>query len=634
MNKTITSLQAELEELEKRIKAISTAQSNYLTLNAIKEYFEVVQRYLSTLKTDFSNHLVSCEEYSTQIQNLQEQINTISSALANVSQSQELQELNASLILLQSRLEAHEINLSTLNKNINDSFSEVRGSISDVQTDLGYISDQIEEILADISAINATLSDHQTQITNLNATQNTLTTANSTLTAQVSAIDNRLTTAEANIATLTGGVDVGYIDNRLTNLETGAPTAHENYKYNITNGNSTLYTREYSFSCSKDDMLYQKMKLCYTSQGSGTLTLTFYEEQVETTEQIVVDLAKHPYEYEFTRQFFPTKKANNIMIKAVASGTITYESFDLWLFGKNVTLYNYDQEIKVACFNDNIYITRYYDDCIKYGMFASTDTIDLDNLPLSRSYNQNSGGNTYALYGPLLKPSQGRYELEEECMMYRVLSNINQHGLEFTSNNTYRGTMGAMSASGVYCGFTTYPFTAYIRNSLPKLATIYVNNGQTSFNDTNLTQRQTGEWLYIAATINQYNKLDSNTQQYYSVQDLILNENGYFYLVNGFNATNVLQIGKGTHATSFLQPDNSINVYLTNNGNVDKYTLTQQSNGTYTCAFAETIPDCLIFNEVMGLYTLKLTKTGWVFEPIIRDEITPVPEDEQPPESE
>ena len=74
---TIKDLQSELDELEKRIKAISTAQTTMSQLMAITEYFDNVQTYLSDLNETYDSHIAESETYSTQIQNLQEQVNAL-----------------------------------------------------------------------------------------------------------------------------------------------------------------------------------------------------------------------------------------------------------------------------------------------------------------------------------------------------------------------------------------------------------------------------------------------------------------------------------------------------------------------------------------------------------------------------
>lgn len=621
MENTISALQAELEELEKRIKALTNAQNTTSALMAIKEYFESVQNYLSTLKQDFSNHTLCCEEYSTQIQNLQTQIDTINQTLKDgTGSTAQFEALQNQITTLQNDLSALQEQFNTLTQDSSASLQSLETDISTLQTEVGYITDNIEELTAETSSINQTIGEQQTQINNLNSTQNTLTASQSSLSSKVSGIDNRLTTAEANISTLTDGVDVAYLDERISNLEetNGAASAHENYKFrNITPANFTLYTREYGFSCSKNEMLYQKMKLSYEPQGATTLTITFLEEQVETGEQIVVDLKKHPYEFEFTRQFLTTKKANNLMVKVVADAKITYESFDLWLFGKNVFIYNYDQEIKIVCFDNNIYVTRYYDDCIKYGMFASTDEIDIDNLPNSFPWYDTFGTYNYAIYGPYLTATyQNVYTLKNRATFLRQMSSANQYYFGIQTDSSRLATTGVISSSEIYPTYTRFPSGFFIRNSVPKVAGVTISNNIYTYNAATLASKQSGEWLYIAPVMDQYNTLEAGSVTMTNLQLLALNENGYFYFMQGENFAHFTKVGKGTYAKAFVQPDGTITAYLTNGSNVDKYIISQDENGTFFCTFSETITDCFIINEVMGLYLLKQTTSGWVLETI------------------
>ena len=77
MKDSLKSLKAEIEELEKRITPLTTTNTTLDQLIAMRIYLENVQSYIISLNDAYTEHVLSCEEYSTKIQDLQEQINTL-----------------------------------------------------------------------------------------------------------------------------------------------------------------------------------------------------------------------------------------------------------------------------------------------------------------------------------------------------------------------------------------------------------------------------------------------------------------------------------------------------------------------------------------------------------------------------
>ena len=429
------------------------------------------------------------------------------------------------------------------------------------------------------------------------------------------------------MSTLTGGVDVSEIDSRIDSLEasSGPSCAHETYSFhNACPSNNIYYTREFYYSCEKGDMIYQKLKLNYESTGEGTLTITVYEEQT-AVQTISVDLSKYSFEYEFSRQIFATKMAHNIMLKLESTNTITYKSFDLWLFAKNVRLYDYNQEVKVSCFNGNIYVTRYYDDCVKYGKFTSSADIDLDNLPNTQSYNTALGNFRYMIYGVHFKYTNQNYTIYSENALFAENANDNsfvvfEAGQDDSSTTYYNKYTHTRTSGGEIVPGTYHdPVTWYINNS--KIGGYgIISNYNMSFS--NIEKFITNEWLFYSFAPNAWASSDVAPEFGSDVIGAGKTADGNIYITRGSKPydTELLCSG-GDFLTVYLKNKSTeFYVYVRNGFTTTKYSTTYLYN-QLTLVGTETFEDCLLVYDLCDGGVIKKTTTGWIVEPItIREE--------------
>lgn len=648
--KTIQELTTLIEELEKRISKLSTAQNITSQLLAIKEYIADVQNYLQELNISFDNHVKNCTDYSTDISNINSDIDTINNNINEIIDTldsltgvnaEQITDITNNLNSLTSKVNNFlGNNTTTLNSLVND--------ISEIQTDLGSCQDDIADINTEISAINSSIGEQNTTITNIQTAQTNLSTtqsnqastisANSSditaLKTRVSATENtnnnqttdlislktRMTTCENNVNALTGGVDVGEIDNRIDSLEaeSGPTCAHETYNFhNATPSNKTLYTRVYYYSCSKDALLYQRIKLSYNSTGTGTLTINVYEEQVATGKTIVVDLSKNPYEYEFSRQFLPKLCGQNIQLKVIATTEITYKTMDLWLFGKNVIIYNSDQDVKALCFNNKIYITKYEENEIKFGLFDANAEIDLNNLPNSYPYSDAMGCIRYAIFAPYahnetrevlysdyyerallterLDTNKNTFFLaDQETTSTNFITNVNN----ITGGEIISGTLNLITQMGLVNG------TLAIANNL----------GSTT-NFIKLHERASCKWIYASQQIS---NIQSSTTVPYTIYDLSavgFGDNGKAYLLARKGPDYFINLDKNGISASayYLNTVKHMHIYL--NYLKDTYLFNTQPHPTsgMSIVISKTILyDCTFVYELCDGRLIKKTSSGWV----------------------
>lgn len=174
--KNIEELNATIEELEKRIKAISSAGATLAQIIAVRDSLEQVKVCLNNLTTAIKD-----EEDDASV---------------------------AQLTALEQRVTTAETDITTL------------------QTDLTSTQDDLETVWNNLASTNSVVGEHTTTLTNLQTAQTNLQTTQtnqaSTITTNTTDISNlktRMTTAEANIGALTNGIDVGTLEDRITALE-------------------------------------------------------------------------------------------------------------------------------------------------------------------------------------------------------------------------------------------------------------------------------------------------------------------------------------------------------------------------------------------------------------------------------
>lgn len=613
--RTIEQLNTLLEELEKRIRNISTAQSTLAQINNICTYIANVQDYLKELNIAFDDHVQNCQDYTDDITNLQNQINEISASLEElISNDETFNALKTSFDDLKSQFETFIGSSSTTAENLEN-------DISLLQTDLAVTQDDVTTLQSDLSDTNKTIGEHTTTITNLQTTQTNLQTTQSSQASTINSLNTRLTNCENNVNSLSGGVDISDYEARLTALENinGPACAHATYSFhNAKPSNYTLYTREYYFSCDKGDLLYQKCKLNYETISATTLTISIYENQEPTGETFVIDLDKYPREFEICRQKYATQHSHNIMIKAVADADIMYNSLDLWLFGKNIRLYDFNQDVKVSCFDNKIYITRYYDDCVKYGKFNSSDEIDLDNLPYSQSYNTALGNFRYLVYGVYYYYMNSRFEQIEEGVFYgEDLSNNSYVLFDAEQSDKDTNYIKKLNKSPM-CGGEIYPST-YMEASTWSLKNLSFQTGglfsahTNTFN--NLSKYYTGEFLCYCLA--QDVTTDSSESPLYltEVCGVALADDKGLYFVRHSSPNYFAKICSGGDLFNIYSYNNNkfFNIYVRNGTTMKKYKYEYNSTSP-TIALETTLIDCHYIYDLPDGGIIKKTTTGWMVE--------------------
>ena len=612
---TITQLQAEINELEKRIKAISTAQSSLTQLMAIGEYFEQVQKYLVELNSAYNNHTIQSEEFSTQILNLQQQVNEISERVDNISLGGDynLEEMQANISTILQDLE-------TLKGNSQTTLEQIDESLESLQTDHQNMQDDININTTNISTNMQDIANLKTSVTNITATQNSLTTSQSNLNSSVTNINSRLTKVEANVDTLTGGVDVAYLDERISNLEAinGQIVAFENYNYGFT-PNNVFYTRYYYYLVPYNTNIHHVFDLDYLCESKmGTMTASIYVNDVlEYTK--IIDLSNFSNGYKFDFPFKNKYKTNKLKLKFSSTSNVLFNSMTMILTGNNISIIKYDYDLSVNVFNGYIYITKHLPNGIKFGKFLPSDTIDLDNLPNELVNYDNEYCYSYMCYIPFPNgnfTSENYFTFDDAIIKetndnYKVIDYYPKQSTR-PSTNLYTSS----KSSGNMCiGYYSKMLIICVDKDKPVYNKLDFESPLTDF--PYLNQKIQKCCTYATHIDCNYKYFEDKILE--ECTDLIAkyDDGNIYYCDATYKNVYYVPIQQGDCATAYRQPNGEINVYVCKNNSINKYKLIKNELSQYESHFVTTLTNCDVVYETLDNQIIKHTSNGWRVDTLV-----------------
>lgn len=575
--KNIEELNATIEELEKRIKAISSAGATLAQIIAVRDSLEQVKVCLNNLTTAIKD-----EEDDASV---------------------------AQLTALEQRVATAETDITTL------------------QTDLTSTQDDLETVWNNLASTNSVVGEHTTTLTNLQTAQTNLQTTQtnqaSTITTNTTDISNlktRMTTAENNISALTGGVDVSAIDNKISNLDNfKKPVFNNGYihrfdEYNLTSSDTTFFSKPFAYTCTDENRIriVVKIKVTLDENCSNNMTLSLISSNSEQA-YLTKNISSSIDEYIIEKEFTPGYRYDIIAVYFNNCQNLTIKSIDFEIYGgelKEIELY---KDLYCVCFNNNRYITYKKNNIYYYGKYSLSDTIDLDNMPNSHNFTETSQILYNFMFTPVFKYEYGINDHTQNADG-RLLLASNIHNLNAFEPPADDVNKFLCSCSKFMYGIPTFgysrPFTATIHNSIPAGCNINVKNAYTKFE--NYKSKQNGSWLLGFDIINNYLMPTSTYKTSPAYRALMLNENGYIYFFHKTYLNYILKIGIGSNAIAFEQQNNDINVYITNKKNVDLYKLVfSENDNKYSCQFSKTYTDCDYIIEILNNQILKHTKDGW-----------------------
>lgn len=617
----ITKLQEKILECKKRLKALSTAQTNYIALQEIKVYFANVQDYLNVINNNYSAHINDCSSHTTQIQDLQEQINSINSALENQpSQDVDLSEVTTQIQALNLNLQSCQQQIETLSQDTTINLSLISNDISTIQTELSIINETLSAHNSEIEQINTSIGSINTNISNLTTAQNNLTTSQNNLSSTVTDINNRLSGVENNIDAITGGVDLSELDSRVEMLETNPITtnivmANKYPMYLNLKQNTPSYSLNYYYKSDNSDFIYQKFIIKYNSLQEGTLTINLLQNNINVG-TYEINLNTNPSTYEINYSHFPTNNYQTFQFIFNSTTEVKFEELEAIFWGNNIEFFETDKNLKAICFDNKIYILKYENNKVLEACFDVDDELDLLSSDFIQPQNvENLDIARCVTYGPIMRSLSGVINCVKNCYVIENSLN-NKMGLTTitpSTNSIDYSEIDISNISRIYmCDTFSSGISTYIENGMPIIC-FGSNSGTSKLTIGNLTNFKSGNW-YFATPVreNNYINLQSPLRKRDDMIILAYNEDGYLYAINGRQAKSVTRIGKGgKFATGFYQTDGTINVYINKGFNTYKYNLSLNSNNSFISTYIEKIENCDCYYELINQNAIIHTNRGW-----------------------
>lgn len=625
-----TKLQQLIQELEKRLSAISNAQTAQSQLFAIRDYFDELEAYLNALNNMYETHMLSFENYSTQISILQDQMDTISTKINAMPNWEELNinEINYKIENLSLNVADALDQLDAIQQSSDVSISSLSNDIQALQTEISYIQEDIDSAITEINSINSNLGAMQTTITNLNSTQNSLNSAQNSLSGTLTGIESRLTTTENNISTLTGGIDVGEIDSRIIALE-NAPkvtTMVAKNKYPMflnVPANETYYSLFYYYKTDSADCVCQNFNIKYTSTGSGTLGINLLQNN-DIVKQFSINLEEHPNECEIEFYYYTTDKYQSFQFSFTPSTEISFNELEATIIGANVQLYETDKELKASCYNNYIYITRYDDNKIKCARFSIND-LSIEPSALTERSNWVLNSTRCAMYGPRVSSSSDLITHAEDYVVLECAKTNKMYCGEIDAQTLTFEDLDAAKDPINYSGVVT--MTPHL---LGQISVIHENspgykNAASSLIQiktyANLSDFKSGKWFFNTVVEDNNYVLGNTVKATATIKTLAVYEDGYMYIILNNPVTGVTKIGKGgKYATGYYQSDGTINVYINHYNSTDVYNITIADDGSATPTFIETIQNCDCVYEILGNQKILHKNGEWIIESSVAEE--------------
>lgn len=619
MNSTVEKFNQKIEELKKRLKAISTSQNILSKLNALEDYFKQIQDYLNSINTSFSDHITQSENYSENIATLQSQIADVQQQIQNLP---DLEDLN--LTQMQADISTLQNDLSTLKGSSNRSISNLESQIATIQADISTITTQISTLqsnisknTSDISTLKTTTQNHSTTLTNLTSSQNTLSST-------VSNINNRLTSAESELSAITGGVDLTELNLRLHDVETFSGPIYFNYSktdMNSLKGTGNWTSNAINFSCKAFTPLHIEINFKYTTAATSGNFVIYNIINQQTIEFTNINVKDNPNGCSYSLLYVPSYNSNYLKFQFSACPIdFVMDSMDISIYGTNVKDMRYTNDFSVFCFGGYIYLTRHYNNYITYGKFLPTDDIDIDNLP-NRQDNYMDGFSHFRLYlFPFVRGSlhsDGYYYLDWETDVLIGENTINYlSATKLTEDNYDLGYVSAVRANyggELVSGMNSNVSRFYIKNDRPGIE--YYNNDNKHYA---LKDSVEGKFIKQFPARKHTRNVGDMSIYLYDIFHVAQKDDGCFYLIRGIDENPYCtKICKGDFATAYQQEDYSVNIYITKGNKVEKYkgyAIEENGSTKLKTNYVKTYSDCDCIMELLNNKVLRHSSTGWKIE--------------------
>jgi len=443
-----------------------------------------------------------------------------------------------------------------------------------------------------------------------------MSSAQTSLSNTVSGLNTRLTQAEANISSLTGGVDLSELNNRLDEVEEscdkiGAVVTHVNFPLFlqcIPSKYPEIYSLEYSYKTQNDEYVYQAFELNYTFTQSETATNTMTIELLQngvTSQSHVIDLTKNPTTFKTTDLIIPTDTSQTFQFKITSDVDVIFSNLKVTMIGKNIQIFEYDKPIKVQCFNDKVTLSKYSGPYLYYKTYPK-DQFTLDESIDTMSSNKATKSRK-SLFFNCIGVSNDKIAHTYNAVIYESVLDEIIVGVSYNSNgNFYHNySHNTLDKAKVFFNYSTHEsgYAPHVKDDGKIYLFKTLNENDTTYEIKLSNSDIQNKWYFANfVTENNYVVGQDATRPIATTNIIAYNEDGNLYLLSGYPNATVTKIGMGgSYANAYYQTDSSINVYVSRNNKTYKYTLTKnEETGEFSSTLVQVIKNCDCYYEILN----------------------------------
>lgn len=609
----LTKIQAQIEELEKRIKALSmqVTTSSYMTaLKAcIEELKNLMQSYVDEFNLHLSNYdlhvqecdqkILECIQTVDECEDVLQQFETIK---VDFNQTQQLsqntkQDLQSHIDTYNTFVEAYNNHIEEYN-NLNAQFTDFhlnQDAANEANINQHNIfRSGIDNAFSRIEVLEESSNSNNTTIEELENNNQTLTnkvnqletdnTSNKTSIQNINSTIASLNNTKNNLLYRVEDLEMRNtdLDIRVKNIEQGDDLQSDivNFcdtivRYPVCKSSNSFMSPKIYFYCETS----QTVEVEYTVKGnisqssSGSSVELYCNNDYEIVKFLSID---ENFDFSFKTSFIATENINNVRFNAFFADEFQITEYQVKIFAKNVSILNKDQILKIDCFNDYYYITLYDEiNGFQYGV-QHKNSLNLDNLNYINIFNFYD----YINYLHLVPTIENDHILTLKNNMqvpYRLIA--------------LKGTEDENCIIYDFNGTQLYPLNEFINIFPTCIDTMPLGMGYGSdvviFTDVTGSVNAMGDGVY-EYFIYQGQPL---TEQWYSicsVKNNNANTGDFHNRMLGFvawrkdnmnvffpsnDSSYCVEIAKGRNTTAYYQEDQSIHIYINRNCCVYRYTL-------------------------------------------------------------
>ncbi len=614
-NDILTRIKAQIEELEKRIKALSMQVTTNAYFGTLKLCLDDVKTLIIQFKEELDAHLEDCEEMDSTYTTALQEYTTAMAQYNTIAQT--VQTLSSNYTTLQTtKADKSEIpSIAGL-----ASTTYVDNAISDAIDD---VEEEIDDLEADITALQTS----KANVSDIPSISGLATT--SYVDGEIDDLEDDLSVLETRVETLeqnqgSGGSGSGCNCEEIINF--GENLLIQTATKNFVSGASFL---PQIFYCDMDNEVYVE----YTVYGnivdpainSSGFYMTIYKQNDESGElsslssrntceainyaEQFVPMSNN-FVYTIKAKFTPRRKLNAVFLYSFLYDAYNITKIDVKILGKNIDIINTEFPINIECFNNNCYITMQKNGTLKYKVDTFANVLSNVRDSILVGYSKYELKESYVDLMPSVVPANISTCYSNPCLIPAIPKTTGSAtAIALDNNFTNNAKFGATCSDGCLVGARICKVendvfsavTEYISSSYSSTSINWLPGGLGWGGDVGVKVNADGSKITMLGNNNSNSKIYydggyitgmcyampvknnnlevGDTPAWHGMITMRISDQMNIFYPDR-DSSYYVELGVGKNATAYYQSNGNINVYINKGTDIYKYVLAQ-NNGQY-----------------------------------------------------